>query len=332
MEFLEISAGAFRARFLQYGARWVSFFAPDRSGRPADVLLGLETPAQYRNDIWSFGAVVGRYANRISGAHFYLDGREVRVTPNHGAHHLHGGAVGFGSRLWAVASRSETSVHFTLTSEDGEEGYPGRLITEAVYRLNDEGTLMLELSATTNAPTVLNLTNHAYFNLAGGGDVGGHELLLEADRVLEVDAEGIPSGRLLPVDGTVFDLRRPRLLAAALQQTELRATGGFDHCFLLSGFLPQAPDAGTSFRAAVLRDPPSGRTLSVDTTAPGLQLYTANGFNATPGRSGRYGRHAGLCLECMHWIDSVHHADWPSTMLLPGEVYLQRTAYRFGVE
>ena len=329
MEFLELSAGPYRARFLAFGARWVSFLAPDRVGRVTDVLLGYSTPQDYQSDIWSFGAVVGRYANRIRGASFDLEGREIRITQNHGMHHLHGGAVGFAARLWTVFEHTPTSLRFNLESAAFEEGFPGKLNVFADYDLTAAGELTLTLSATTDAPTVLNLTNHAYFNLAGRGDVRAHELSIFSGERLEVDKEGIPSGRVLGVAGTPFDFRRPVRLGEALASPAVKEQGGFDNCFVLSKYLPDGPNP---VPAAFLREEESGRTLSVSTTAPGLQLYTANGFQGTPARTGEYNRYAGLCLECMHLVDSVHQPLWPSTQLSPGAVYRQVTVYRFSAQ
>ncbi|MFF4094488.1 aldose epimerase family protein [Streptomyces sp. NPDC001834] len=305
-----------RVRVLTYGGIVQSVELPDRDGVRAGVALGLPDAAGYEAFPGPYlGALVGRYANRIGGACFELDGRTHRLTRNEGRNHVHGGARGFDKRVWR-AREVAGGVELSLVSEDGEEGFPGRLTVSAAYTLDERGALRIAYRATTDAPTVLNLTNHTYWNLAGagawastgdGGGALGQVLRIAAGRITPVDGESLPTGEFLPVDGTRFDFREPRPLAP-----------GYDHNFVLDG-----PGAGP---VAELYDPGSGRFLTVTTTEPGLQLYTADHFDGRP-----FGPCAGIALETQHFPDSPNRPGFPSTVLRPGEEFVSTTVYGFGV-
>lgn len=309
-----LANGRLRAAVLTYGAILQSL---EVSG--ANVVLGCATLGDYLTRSRYFGAVVGRYANRIAGGRFTLDGREYRVPVNDGPNSLHGGDDGFDRRVWRVAGRTDSAITLTLVSPDGDQGYPGTLTVTATYTLTPDA-LRVDYHATTDAPTVVNLTNHAYFNLAGtgadfdrtgpgpgaGGDVLGHILRMDADHYLPVDATKIPTGELAPVKGTDFDFTTPHAVGA-------RRGGDYDHCFVLDGSI-------------TLTDPGSGRVMEVVTTEPGVQFYAGGMLDpeATP-----YGPYAGLCLETQHFPDAPNRAHFPSTVLRPGEEFRSSTTYRF---
>ena len=271
-----------------------------------------------------FGAIAGRVANRIAGGGFTLDGTRYRLACNHGGVHLHGGEVGFDRRIWhatADEGDGEDRVALRYVSPDGEEGYPGTLTAEVTYRLTDGDELSIELTATTDAPTIVNLTNHTYWNLAGAGSgsIEDHELQLDCSQVLEKDAGALPTGAIVPVRGTPFDFTSPRRVGERIE-----AAGGYDHCFVIDG------EPGTLRTCARLHCPATGRAMEVATTQPGVQLYTAEFLTRTAGAGGRtFARRGGLCLETQHYPDSVHHPHFPSTVLRPGAPYRHRTVHRF---
>ncbi|MEU6919810.1 aldose epimerase family protein [Streptomyces sp. NPDC046631] len=296
-----------RVRVLTYGGIVQSVEVPDRDGARAGVALGLPDLAGYQAFPGPyFGALVGRYANRIGGARFELDGRTHRLTPNEGRNQVHGGARGFDKRVWR-AREVAGGVELSLASEDGEEGFPGRLAVSAAYTLDEGGALRITYRATTDAPTVLNLTNHTYWNLAGDGSGSalGQVLRIAAGRITPADAESLPTGAFLPVEGTRFDFREPVPVGA-----------GYDHNFVLDGTGP----------AAELYDAASGRVLTVTTTEPGLQLYTADHFDGRP-----FGPCAGIALETQHFPDSPNRPEFPSTVLRPDEEFVSTTVYGFTV-
>ncbi|MFF4078416.1 aldose epimerase family protein [Streptomyces sp. NPDC001777] len=298
-----------RVRVLTYGGIVQSVEVPDRAGARADVALGLPDLAGYETFTGPyFGALVGRYANRIGGARFELDGCVHRVTPNEGRNQVHGGARGFDKRVWRAREVAD-GVELLLVAEDGEEGFPGRLTMSAAYTLDEGGALRITYRATTDAPTVVNPTNHTYWNLAGAGrgSALGQELRIAAGRITPVDAESLPTGGFLPVEGTRFDFRAPRPLGPA-----------YDHNFVL--------DADAPGPAAELYDAGSGRVLTVTTTEPGLQLYTADHFDGRP-----FGPCAGVALETQHFPDSPNRPEFPSTVLRPGEEFVSTTVYGFSV-
>lgn len=334
METLLADSGA-RARVTGLGATLVSLEVPDRAGVLGHVVLGFDSAAAYLGDHPYLGSTVGRYANRIAGARFTLDGREHRLTTNDGVNHLHGGPGGFHRRAFNVEIGRDAGaavVRMRHASRDGEEGYPGRLDVSVRYALalrGDTTELDIEFAATTDAPTVVNLANHAYFNLRDGGasDVLAHRLCVPASRCVELDAKGLPTGRIAPVAGTALDFRAPRALGERIHDASLAARGGYDHCYLLDG----ARDLDGMTRAARVEEPETGRALEVWTTQPALQLYSGNGLDGSlVGHGGvRYRRNAGFCLETQHPPDAPNHAEFPSTRLEPGQSYSQRTRFLF---
>ncbi|MGW1633468.1 aldose epimerase family protein [Streptomyces anthocyanicus] len=298
-----------RVRVLSYGGIVQSAEVPDRDGHTADVVLGFADLDGYvAHPEPYFGALVGRYANRIAGGRFPLDGRTYALAPNEGPNTLHGGTRGFDKRVWDVAAVEE-GVRLSRISPHGEEGFPGRLEMSVTYTLDGSGALRIAYEAVTDAPTVLNPTNHSYFNLSGSGHAGGHELRLAASRITPVDAGLIPTGGLDDVTDTRFDFRRARKVGS-----------GYDHNYVLDKGVTEAAE-----KVAELYDPASGRVLTVATTEPGLQLYTADhlGEPFAPGD--------GIALETQHFPDSPNQPGFPSTVLRPGEVFRSETVYGFSV-
>lgn len=313
-----------------FGGTVVSIKVPDRKGKIADVVLGYDTPEDYEKDKANFGVTVGRYANRIASGRFSLDGKEFTLAKNNGANHLHGGVRGFSKRLWtAEPVRGKTpSLKLQYVSKDGEEGYPGNLSAQVVFILTDANELKIEYTATTDKKTVVNLTNHTYFNLAESGTILNHQLTLPASRFTPVDAGLIPTGELRPVAGTPFDFRESTAIGARIDQDDeqLKLGKGYDHNWVLD-----ADAKGTPVLAATLFDPSSGRVVETFTTEPGIQLYTGNFLDGTiHGKGGRiYEHRAALCLETQHFPDSPNHPDFPSTTLAPGATYHTTTIYKF---
>lgn len=320
-----------RARVIDFGATLVSLEAPDRSGRVDDVVLGFDDPARYCDDHPNFGSTVGRFANRIANARFELDGATYELSRNHGAHHLHGGERGFGRVFWegrSVETAEGPGVELHYRSPDGDEGYPGSVDATVTYALSPTGELRITFEAVTDAPTVVNLSHHSYFHLggAGSGDVLDHELWLAASRFTPCDPDLIPDGTIAPVAGTPMDFRVPRQLrgqlAPLLHRTDDLGPRGLDHNFVLDPRDRLAP-------AARLRDPASGRQLEVETTQPGLQVYTANHLDGTiRGKADQsYHPHAAICLETQHFPDSPNRPTFPSTRLSPGGTYRHTSVY-----
>lgn len=325
-----------RARVLTYGGIVQSLEAPDRDGKSADVVLGHANVADYADGHPYFGAIVGRYANRIARGRFALDGHEYLLAANNGPNHLHGGISGFDKAIWQAEPLREqdaVGVRLSHTSPDGDEGYPGALAVTVTYRLTGANELRIDYTATTTRPTPVNLTHHSYFNLAGhdGGDILQHELQIRARRFTPVDAGLIPTGELRPVGGTPFDFRETKPIGRDIgsEDEQLRFGGGYDHNFVLDR---ERPDELAL--AARLREPRSGRVLEVLTTEPGLQFYSGNFLDGTDlGKSGKPYRHrSGLCLEAQHFPDSPNQPAFPSTVLRPGNTYRQTTIYRFSVD
>lgn len=317
---------------LDYGATITSIRVADRFGTFDDIVLGFDRADEYRGEHPYFGAVVGRYANRIARGRFELDGRSYTLATNDGPNHMHGGERGFNAFMWDATVEGAGAVTFSRVSPDGEEGYPGALRVAVSYALTDDSELIVRYAATTDRPTVLNLTQHTYFNLSGhaSGDVLGHELTLDAAGFTPVDETQIPTGPIMPVAGTPFDFRIPVAIGARIadRHRQLEAGKGYDHNWVLNA----AGDA--SAIAARVVHPPSGRTLEVRTTEPGLQFYSGNLLDGSlTGKDGvRYRKHAGLCLETQHFPDSPNQPSFPSTVLRPGEEFRSTTVYRFGVE
>ncbi|MFJ9628197.1 aldose epimerase family protein [Streptomyces sp. NPDC101175] len=296
-----------RVRVLSYGGIVQSVEVPDRAGRAADVVLGFAALDGYLAHPEPYlGALVGRYANRIAGGRFALEGVICSLARNNGPNSLHGGERGFDKRVWDVEPVGH-GVRLSRVSEDGEEGFPGRLDVSVTYTLDASGALRIAYEATTDAPTVVNLTNHSYFDLSGSGGAAGHELRLAASRFTPVDADLIPTGTLDDVTGTRFDFRESR-----------KVGGGYDHNFALDKGLTPAP-----VEIAELHDPASGRVLTIATTEPGIQLYTADHL------SDPFAPGAGIALETQHFPDSPNRPEFPSTVLRPGGTYRSETVYAF---
>ncbi|KQM20101.1 aldose epimerase [Sphingomonas sp. Leaf24] len=328
-EAIELRAGPLSARILPFGATLQSLCVPDRDGAVADVVLGFDDVRSYRDRPSWFGVTVGRYANRIADGRFSLDGRRYELETNNAPNHLHGGSDGFDQRLWDVAEIDSDAdaawVRLTLTSPDGDAGYPGTLRAGATYRLTSQA-LTIDYEATTDAPTVVNLTNHAFFDLGGRGEALRHLLTIEADAFLPVDATSIPTGEQRAVAGTPFDFRTPHAIGDRVRdgQDEQIAIGrGYDHNFIVRG------DVGALRAAAVLADPESGRVMTLSITAPGLQLYSGNFLGgAEPGKGGRlYRQGDAVCLEPQAWPDTPNRPEFPSARLDPGARW--RSVLRF---
>ena len=313
------------------GAALVSVKVPDRNGNLADVVLGYDKWQSYVNDGAAAGKTVGRFANRIANGIFSLDGVEYRLAQNNGPNALHGGIKGFANRLWL--SRVETDrVVFSLVSEDGDQGYPGRLHVEACYDWSDNNELEITLFAKSEAPTIINLTNHAYFNLAGenSGSVLDQTLCLNADTFLPGDNTQIPTGEFRAVEGTPFDFRRPKPLGEDIDadDEQLKICRGYDHCFVINDY-----EKGVMRQAAELYDQKSGRVLTVSTTQPGVHVYTGNWLQGNPmSKSGRYyNNRDGVAMECQHYPDTPNHPDFPSCRLDPEDVFEEHIVFKFGV-
>ncbi len=311
-----------------YGAIVTKVEVPDRQGKRANVMLSFPNLEGYLERHPYFGASVGRYANRIAGGKFQIDGKTYTLVTNNGPNHLHGGTVGFDKKVWsAETSKSDKalSVVFRMTSPDGEEGYPGKLDVTAEYSWSNENELAFTFTATTDKTTVVNLTNHGYWNLAGAGNgnVLNTQLQLFCDRYLSVDDTLIPTGQLTSVEGTPLDFRQAHKLGERIDM--LPQTKGYDHCFVVNGA------AGTMRPAARAVDPDSGRVMEVFTTQPGMQLYTGNHLGGGASNGG-FKQHEGFCLETQHYPDSPNKPDFPTTMLKPGQKYSESTMHKFSVE
>lgn len=332
-EAIELTCGALSARVLPFGATLQSLVVPDRNGRGGDVVLGYDDIQSYRDRPAWFGVTVGRYANRIAGGRFMLDGREHVLEINNAPNHLHGGSDGFDKRLWDVvavtADDAGARAVLSLVSADGDAGYPGTLRATATYTLTDDA-LTIDYAATTDAPTIVNLTNHAFFDLGGAGAALQHELTIHADRFLPVDAGSIPTGERRAVAETPFDFRTPRRIGDRVRDgrdAQIAIGHGYDHNFIIDG------DAGTLRPAAVLHDTESGRTMTVAITAPGLQLYAGNFLDGSqPGKDGRlYRQGDAICLEPQAFPDSPNRPDFPSVRLDPGATWTSRITFGFGI-
>ncbi len=323
------------ARIANFGGVVVSLDVPDRKGKLGDVVLGYDTLVSYLKDKDYLGAIVGRYANRIARGNFTLNGIAYVLAKNNGGNHLHGGVRSFNKRVWVakdVSNREEQALELTYLSKDGEEGYPGNLAVTLIYTLNNKNELKIDYAANTDKDTVINLTNHSYFNLAGqsGGDILNHQLIIRGDRFVPVDATLIPTGTLRSVKGTPFDFTEATAIGALINQDDrqLKFGNGYDHTWVL-----QERTKGGLHPAAQAYDPKSGRRLEVLTTEPGIQFYTGNFLGGSiGGKSGQiYTRRYGFCLEPQHFPDSPNHPSFPSTVLKAGQLYHSTTVYRFSV-
>lgn len=314
-----------------YGGVVVSLKVPDRTGAPGDVVLGFDDFKGYLLPPPYFGAIVGRYANRIANGKFTLDGVEYRLARNNGENSLHGGTRGFDKGVWTARRSDGHSLELAYLSRDGEEGYPGNLATTVTYTVTGDNELRIDYSATTDKDTVLNLTNHSYFNLAGQGegDVLGHDVWIDADRFTPVDKNQIPTGELRGVEGTPLDFRHPHAIGERIDtdDPQLKLGGGYDQNFVLNR-------AGTSLQlAARVTEPKTGRVLEVSTTEPGLQFYTSNTLGPIAGKGGKvYGPRSAFCMETQHFPDSPNKPDFPSAVLKPGGHYMTTTVYRFSTD
>lgn len=318
------------AKIITLGGIITELHVPDRAGKLADIALGFDTVAEYEehNGTVYFGAIIGRVANRIAAGKFDLDGKSYTVDLHPKANfHLHGGLKGFSKVIWKAEVASDTrgpALRLTYLSRDGDQGYPGNLNTTVTYVLTEDNALVIEYVSITDKATPINLTNHTYFNLAGAGSstVLDHRLTLMAQRYLETDADMVPTGKLLPVAGTAFDFTLGELIGRRRDQISI---GGYDHPFVLADQPQPKP-----VLAAMVHEPISGRLMQVLTDLPGVQLYTATYTTPLKGKGGTsYDRFHGFCLETQHHPDSVHHAEFPSTILRPGQIYRSTTIHRF---
>ncbi|MCC5838674.1 MAG: galactose mutarotase [Opitutales bacterium] len=320
--------GGIKAVILNYGGILHELWVPDQNGEPADILLGQKTPTLYveENDVY-FGALIGPFGNRISRGCFSLDGVPYEVAVNAPPHQLHGGPNGFHTKWWTGGFADDHSLRLRTSCPHGEDGFPGGREVHVTFRLTPEGGLRYEFEVTTDRPTVLNLTAHPYFNLAGqaAGSLAGHTMQCIADRYVEVDAAGIPTGNLPPVDGTPFDFRADSPIAPRLNadHPQIRQANGFDHT------LAFPEERNPSAPVARMRDNESGRCMEIYTSEPGVQFYTGNTLPQTPRTKAPYGPHAGFCLETQHFPDSPNHPAFPSTAVRPGEVFRTFTELRF---
>ena len=329
---LENTAGM-SAKISNYGGILVAFTAPDRNGDFADVVLGCDSLENYVKGTPYFGAIVGRYANRIAGGSFNLDDKTYTLAKNNGQNALHGGLVGFDKKVWAATTLdgNEPSLKLSYLSVDGEEGYSGNLSIEVTYTLQENNTLRIDYEAVTDKATVLNLTNHSYFNLGEESDILNHKITIFADKFLPVDTNIIPTGELKSVFGTPFDFTESHAIGERIDDEtdeQIKLGSGYDHCYVLS-------ETGSNLKlAAQIYEPQSGRLMSVLTTEPSMQLYTANHLKGNIlGKNGAtYGRRSAFCVETQHFPDSPNQAHFPSTVLRPDEVFESTTIYQFSAQ
>jgi len=328
------NANGMVVRAITYGGIITSLRVPDRAGQFDDVVLGYDDLAGYVENNPYFGAIIGRYGNRIAGGRFTLDGQTYTLATNDGPNHLHGGITGFDKVVWGAESFQKgdsAGVVFSYASPDGEEGYPGNLDVRVTYTLTNANELVFDYYAVTDKPTPVNLTQHSYFNLAGdgSGDILGHQLTINADHFTPVDSTFIPTGAIAPVAGTPFDFRTPAAIGARIDQDDeqLRYGLGYDHNFVLNR------GDSTATHAAQVYEPQTGRLLDVYTTEPGIQFYAGNFLDGSiTGKAGHvYHYRNGFCLETQHFPDSPNKPEFPSTILRPGDEYRSRTSYVFGV-
>jgi aldose 1-epimerase len=319
------NANGLKAEIITFGGIVTSLQVPDRKGKFADIVLGCDSPEEYAKSSTYFGALIGRFGNRIAKGKFTLDGVEYKLATNNGPNHLHGGVKGFDKVVWnakPVQSKEGPALKLTYKSRDGEEGYPGNLSCTVVYTLTNNNELKISYEAKTDKATIVNLTHHSYFNLAGfsSGDVLGHELMIKADRFTPVDKTLIPTGEIKPVKGTPWDFTKPMAIGSRIKQVE----GGYDHNYVLNS------SDGSLALAASVYEAKTGRVMEVFTTEPGVQFYTGNFLDGSiKGKGAVYNKHAGFCLEAQHFPDSPNKSNFPSVVLKPGEKYTQLTVYKF---
>ena len=329
-QFVLTNRNGVRVKVINWGGIITSVEVPDRVGKNANVTLGFKSLEGYFENAPYFGGICGRFANRIAGAKFTLDGQEFALFANIPPNTLHGGKVSFIKKVWKsriVEQPNIVGVELIYVSPDGEEGYPGALTTTVTYSLNDDNELGIEYEATTDKPTVLNLTNHAYWNLTGNASntILDHELTLMSDEYLDIDEAAIPTGKMNPVAGTCMDFSKPEKIGSRIDQT-VNGAGGYDHCYVVRG-----GGKGQVVPVAKISEPKSGRVMEISSTEPGVQLYTGNFLNGTP-ETGHAAKQTGFCLEAQHYPDSPHRPEFPTTVLRPGETYRQTTIHKFSVE
>lgn len=316
-------------KLINYGGTITNILVPDAAGNFEDVVLGFDSLAGYMSkENPFFGCITGRYANRIAKGRFTLDGKEYQLPVNNNGNTLHGGINGFNRKFWSAEKLAgDSSIRFSYTSKDGEEGFPGNCTSHVVYTLTPNNEVKIDYSATTDKATPINLTNHSYFNLSAGRDstILSHEIFIHADRYVAVDNNLIPTGELLPVKGTSMDFNIP----VAIGTDIAKVSGGYDHTFVLNKKNESQPEL-----AVTLRHPGSGRYMEVFTTEPGIQFYSGNFLNGTvEGKKGvKYVKHGGLCLETQHFPDSPNQPNFPNTILRPGETYKHLTIYKFSTK
>lgn len=321
------------ANICNYGGAVVSLKMPDRNGNYGDVVLGFDNLNDYVKSSPFFGALIGRYGNRIAKGRFVLNGTEYTLPTNNPPNSLHGGDKGFDKVVWQATphpSKSAPSLELTYLSKDGEEGYPGNLSVKAVYTLTADNGLKVQFTVTTDKDTVVNLTHHSYFNLAGKGDILNHIVMINADKFTPVDSTLIPTGELKPVEGTPFDFRTPTAVGARINENneQLKFGNGYDHNWCINNF------NGSVRLAARVYEPTTGRVLEVYTDQPGMQFYSGNFLDGTlKGKGGWvYQFRDAFCMEPQHYPDSPNHPDFPSTVLKPGQVYHNTIVYRFSTQ
>lgn len=324
-----------QAAITNYGARLVSLLVPDKNGKPTDVIIGFDNIKDFLStttDLY-YGAIIGRYGNRIAKAKFKIDGKEYILAANNGPNSLHGGPTGFEHRVWDAKAIGENALELTYVSADGEEGFPGKLNVKVIYTLTDDNEVKIDYEATTDKKTVCNLTNHAYFNLngPGSGSINGHQLMINADTYTPVDTTLIPTGKLEKVEGTPFDFRKATAIGDRVNDTanaQIKNGAGYDHNFVLN------PNNGTGLNlAATVLGDKSGIFMEVLTTEPGIQFYGGNfmkGLNSLKGMKDEY--RTAFCLETQHYPDSPNQPSFPSTLLEPGKIYKTTSVYKFSVK
>lgn len=335
MEYTLSNENGMVVKVINYGGIMTELWVPDRDGKVKDVLLGYDSLEGYQSDTAYFGALIGRYGNRIGGAAFNLNGKRYELSANEGDNHLHGGELGFNKVLWkadTVSTPDSVAVELRYVSPDGEMGYPGTLEVQVRYELNNDNELSITYRATTDKPTVCNLTQHNYYNLRGHGEgsVLDHELILNADAYTPVGSTLIPTGELAPVEGTPMDFRKARPIGSRIEQSfeQLKHGAGYDHNWVLN-----KEKVGELSFAARLYEPDSGRVMEIFTTEPGIQFYSGNFLEGGKGKNGTaYHFRYGLCLETQHFPDSPNQPNFPSTQLNPGQVYSSKTVHRFSTQ
>ncbi|SDE22032.1 aldose 1-epimerase [Dyadobacter soli] len=328
------NANGMTVNITNYGGIITKLTAPDKDGKWEDVVLGFDSLAPYLSGHPFFGALVGRYGNRIAKGKFKLNGQEYSLAINNGPNALHGGTKGFDKVIWKATEIKQDSIvglQLEYTSKDMEEGYPGNLTVKVVYTLDNDNAITIDYTATTDKPTVVNLTNHSYFNLTGlKRDILDHEVTLESDSIVPVDTTLIPTGKLRAVEGTPFDFRKSTKINAGINKTEdeqIAAGGGYDHCWVLK----RSGDGLVQF--ATVREPESGRVMEVFTTEPAVQFYTGNFLDGKlTGKGATYSKRFGLCLETEHYPDSPNQPQFPTTTLNPGDTYKTTTKYKFSAK